>query len=376
MKIAFVHEFLSAYAGSEKVLEQMLLEYPDADIFAVAGLPKEERAFLKDYDVKTSFIQNLPFAKTKFRNYISLMPFAVEQFDLSKYDIVITNCHAAAKSVITGPDQLHISYVHSPMRYAWDLQAQYLREAGLETGLKSWIARYMLHRLRINDLRSSISVDAYMCNSNFIRRRIWKLYRRKAQVIYPPVETDYFNLHENKEDFYLTVSRMVPYKKIDIIAEAFSMMPDKKLVIIGDGSEFEKIKSKAGSNVQLLGYQSKDTIKSYMQRAKAFLFAAEEDFGIVPVEALACGTPVIAYGKGGVLETVKEGVNGYLYNEQTSAALMDAVKRFESSPLAAPPAEIRKSAESFSKERFRKEFKTSVESLYARFLENGKSLEE
>jgi glycosyltransferase involved in cell wall biosynthesis len=262
------------------------------------------------------------------------------------------------------------------MRYAWDLQAQYLREAGLETGLKSWIARYMLHRLRINDLRSSISVDAYMCNSHFIRRRIWKLYRRKAQVIYPPVETEYFGLHEKKEDFYLTVSRMVPYKKIDIIAEAFSMMPDKKLVIIGDGTEFEKIKSKAGSNVQLLGYQSKDTIKSYMQRAKAFLFAAEEDFGIVPVEALACGTPVIAYGKGGVLETVKEGVNGYLYNEQTSSALMEAVKRFELSPLAASPAEIRKSAESFSKERFRKEFKTSVESLYAGFLENGKSLEE
>lgn len=376
MKVAFVHEFLNTYAGSEKVLEQMLLEYPDADLFAVVGVPKEERSFLKNYDVKTSFIQKLPFAKTKYRNYISLMPFAVEQFDLSKYDIIISNCHAAAKSVITGPDQLHISYVHSPMRYAWDLQAQYLREAGLETGLKSWIARYMLHRLRINDLRSSVSVDAYICNSEFIRRRIWKLYRRKAKVIYPPVETGYFDLCEKKEEYYLTVSRMVPYKKMDMIVEAFTRMPDKKLIVIGDGPDYNKVKSKAGSNVTLLGYQPKEIIKESLQKAKAFVFAAEEDFGIVPVEALACGTPVIAYGKGGALETVKTGVNGLLYFEQTAESLMQAVKDFEESPNKYSPAEIRETAVNFNPARFRKEFKDHVEGLYNKFLQNGRALEE
>lgn len=376
MKIAFVHEFLNTYAGSEKVLEQMLIEYPGADLFAVVGLPKEERTFLKNYDVKTSFIQKLPLAKTKYRNYISLMPFAVEQFDLSGYDIVVSNCHAAAKSVITGPDQLHISYVHSPMRYAWDLQAQYLREAGLEKGLKSWIARYMLHRLRINDLRSSVSVDAYMCNSDFIRRRIWKLYRRKAKVIYPPVETDYFSLCEKKENYYLTVSRIVPYKKIDMIVEAFARMPEKKLVVIGDGPEFEKARSKAGSNITLLGYQTNEVIREHMQKAKAFVFAAEEDFGIVPVEALSCGTPVIAYGKGGALETVKTGVNGLLYFEQTAESLVQAVKDFEESPKKISPAEIRATAENFNPARFRREFRENVETLYNKFLQNGRELEE
>ncbi|MDM7143618.1 glycosyltransferase, partial [Klebsiella pneumoniae] len=206
---------------------------------------------------------------------------------------------------LTGPDQLHISYVHSPIRYAWDLQHQYLREAGLDRGLKGKLARLILHKIRMWDYRTANGVDHLIANSKFISRRIKKVYGRDSDVIYPPVDVDRFSLVDEKEDFYFTASRLVPYKRIDLIVEAFSHMPDKKLVVIGDGSEMGKIKSKAARNIEILGYQSNEVMQSTMQKAKAFVFAAEEDFGITPVEAMACGTPVIAYGKGGVLETVK-----------------------------------------------------------------------
>lgn len=368
IKVAIVHDWLVTYAGAERLLEEIINCFPEADLFAIVDfVPQNERSFLKDKPVKTSFIQKLPLAKKKYRAYLPFMPLAVEQFDLSGYDIVISSSHAVAKGVITGPDQLHISYVHSPMRYAWDLQHQYLKETGLDRGLKGWLAKRELHKLRMWDLRTANGVDHFLANSRFIARRIWKVYRREATVIYPPVDIDSFMLCGQKEDFFLTASRMVPYKKIDLIAEAFSLMPDKRLYIIGDGPDFDKVKSKAGANVELLGYQPFEVLKDYMQRAKAFVFAAEEDFGIVPVEAQACGTPVIAYGKGGALETVTEGETGLFFDAQTTSSIIEAVKRFEEMKDSFIPAKIREKSQRFSKDRFQREFMSFVDDAWKKF---------
>lgn len=368
IKVAIVHDWLVTYAGAERVLEEVINCFPEADLFAIVDfVPQNERGFLKDKPVKTSFIQKLPLAKKKYRAYLPFMPLAVEQFDLSGYDIVISSSHAVAKGVITGPDQLHISYVHSPMRYAWDLQHQYLKETGLDRGLKGWLAKRELHKLRMWDLRTANGVDHFLANSRFIARRIWKVYRREATVIYPPVDIDSFTLCEQKEDFFLTASRMVPYKKIDLIAEAFSLMPDKRLYIIGDGPDFDKVKSKSGANVELLGYQPFEVLRDYMQRAKAFVFAAEEDFGIVPVEAQACGTPVIAYGKGGALETVTEGETGLFFDAQTTSSIIEAIKRFEDMKDSFIPAKIREKSLRFSKDRFQREFMSFVDDAWKKF---------
>jgi len=368
IKVAIVHDWLVTYAGAERVLEEIINCFPEADLFAIVDfVPQNERSFLKDKPVKTSFIQKLPLAKKKYRAYLPFMPLAVEQFDLSGYDIVISSSHAVAKGVITGPDQLHISYVHSPMRYAWDLQHQYLKETGLDRGLKGWLAKRELHKLRMWDLRTANGVDHFLANSRFIARRIWKVYRREATVIYPPVDIDSFTLCEQKEDFFLTASRMVPYKKIDLIAEGFSLMPDNRLYIIGDGPDFDKVKSKAGANVELLGYQPFEVLRDYMQRAKAFVFAAEEDFGIVPVEAQACGTPVIAYGKGGALETVTEGETGLFFDAQTTSSIIEAVHRFEDMKDSFIPAKIREKSLRFSKDRFKREFMSFVDDAWKKF---------
>ncbi|HOO40828.1 MAG TPA: glycosyltransferase, partial [Syntrophales bacterium] len=264
MRVAVIHEWLVDYSGSERVVEQILKIFPDADLFAqVEFLPSNLKFFIQNKSVKTSFIQKLPLAKKKYRSYLPLMPLAVEQFDLSGYDLVISSAHAVAKGVLTGPDQLHISYVHSPMRYAWDLQHQYLRESGLDKGLKGWLAKWLLHKMRLWDVRTAHGVDAFTANSRFIARRIRKVYGREATVIYPPVDISAFTLREDKEDFYLTASRMVPYKKIDLIVEAFSQMPEKELVVIGDGPDFQKVKAKAGGNVTLLGYQPFEELRDH-----------------------------------------------------------------------------------------------------------------
>lgn len=372
MRIAVIHDWLTSYAGSERVLEQILALYPAADLFSVVDfLPQEQRTFIQDRSVRTSFIQDLPFARTKYRQYLPLMPLAVEQFDLSSYDLVISSSHAVAKGVLTGPDQLHVSYVHSPMRYAWDLQHQYLRESGLEKGLKGWLAKWMLHKIRLWDLRTANGVDHFIANSRFIARRIWKVYRREAAVIHPPVDTDAFGLRADKEDFYLTASRMVPYKKIGLIVEAFASMPDKKLVVIGDGPDLSKIRAKAGRNIEFLGYQGFEVLRDYMQRAKAFVFAAEEDFGIMPVEAQACGTPVIAFGKGGVLETVRgldhPQPSGVFFFEQSVSALTDAVALFERERDRILPGACRENALRFAPERFRAEFTSFVQQAWQEF---------
>lgn len=367
MKIAIVCDWLVTYAGAEKVLEQILNVFPEADLFAVVDfLPEGHRDFIKNKKVTTTFIQNLPKARKKYRNYLPFMPIAIEQLDVSGYDVVISSSHCVAKGVLTGPDQIHISYVHSPIRYAWDLQHQYLREAGLTHGIKSKIARLIMHYMRIWDTRTSNGVDYFIANSHFIARRIWKCYRRKAEVIYPPVDVNKFTFCDKKEDFYLTASRMVPYKKMDLIVEAFSKMPDKQLVVIGQGPDFNKIKKLAGPNVKLMGYQPDSVLQDYMQRAKAFVFAAEEDFGITPVEAQACGTPVIAFGKGGSLETVrgygiKENPTGLFFYEQKVPAVKKVIEQFEGIASQISAEDCRKHAEKFSLPMFRTKFLAYVE---------------
>ncbi|MDE9550827.1 glycosyltransferase family 4 protein [Xenorhabdus bovienii] len=373
-KIALVHEWLLSYAGSEQVSSAILDLYPTATMYSVVDfLTEPQRNHFNNNHPITTFIQKLPGAKKHYQKYLPLMPLAIEQLDVSHADIVISSSHAIAKGVLTGPDQLHISYVHSPMRYAWDLQHQYLRESGLNKGLKGWITKWLLHKLRLWDYRTANGVDHFVANSHFIAKRIKKVYGRDSTVIYPPVAVDDFPCVEQKEDFYFTASRMVPYKKMDLIVEAFTQMPDKKLVVIGNGSEYKRIAALADShsNITLLGYQPFDVLKSHMQRAKAFVFAAEEDFGITPVEAQACGTPVIAFGKGGALETVRPlGSNmptGLFFEEQNATSLCSAVERFEYDIKLIQPQFCRKNAERFSKARFAQEFASFVEDKWQQF---------
>lgn len=374
MKIAIVHEWFTSIAGSERVVEQMLEVFPEADLFCVCMDPDVVRntPFLASRKITTTFIQHLPWATHKYRAYLPLMPLAIEQLDVSAYDIVISSAHAVAKGVLTGPDQLHFSYVHSPIRYAWDLQHQYLKESGLTKGAKAWLARWLLHKIRIWDYRTAAGVDVFMANSRFIGRRIRKVYGRTSHVIYPPVAVNDFQCVLNKEDFYLAASRLVPYKMLDVIVKAFSQMPERRLVLIGDGPDLKKMQALATPNVQILGYQPFAVLKDYMARAKAFVFAAEEDFGITPVEALASGTPVIAYGKGGALETVVASsdsakATGIFFESQTPESIVQAVERFER--LVEPPTSdaCRVQAERFSQERFRLEFESLVRKTWADF---------
>jgi glycosyltransferase involved in cell wall biosynthesis len=369
LKIAIVHEWFVTYAGSERVVEQILNLFPHADLFAVVDfLNDSQRGFIQNKPVKTTFIQKLPFAKAKFRQYLPLMPLAIEQLDLSAYDLIISSSHAVAKGVLTAPHQLHISYVHSPIRYAWDLQHQYLKESNLERGIKSWIARWILHQIRIWDTRTANGVDLFVSNSEFIARRIHKVYRRSATVIYPPVDLQNYTLCEQKHEFYLTASRLVPYKRIDLIVEAFSQMGDRSLIVIGDGEQMAKIRAKASSNIKFLGHLEPEALREYMQKARAFVFAAEEDFGITPVEAQACGTPVIAYGRGGVCESVRgldcDRPTGVFFAEQTVVSIHAAVLEFEKNCDRILPTTCHENAMRFSTERFQAEFLEFVEQAW------------
>jgi glycosyltransferase involved in cell wall biosynthesis len=371
LKVAIIHDWLVTYAGSERVLEQIVMLYPQADIFSLIDfIPNNERGFILNKKIGTSFIQRLPFAKKRYRSYFPLMPIAIKQFELSGYDLIISSSHAVAKGVKTGFRQLHICYCHTPMRYAWDLSSQYLESESIFKGI---VARALLIYMRKWDLRSAIGVNHFIANSIYIADRIKRIYKRNSFVIYPSVDVDSFELCTEKEDFYLTASRMVPYKRIDLIVEAFSKMPDKRLIVIGEGPELSRIKAKSKKNIEILGYLDIKLLKNYMQKARAFVFAAEEDFGIVPVEAQACGTPVIAYGKGGVLETVKEWKTGVFFEKQSPDSLIDAVKKFELNYDSFDPREIRDNVEKFGQERFRKEFREFVENKIGEFKYNVSS---
>ncbi len=375
-RIGIVHDWLPVYAGAERVLEQMLYTFPQAEVYSLLEcLPPDQRAFLQGKNVHTSFIQRLPFVTRIYRWYLPLMPLAIEQLDMRAYDIILSSNYVVAKGVLTNAHQLHISYIHSPVRYAWDLYFQYLETSGIRQGLKGLLARIILHYLRLYDTSTASRVDYFIANSRYVARRIWKTYRRKARVIYPPVDTSRFRFTPTKGDYYLTVSRLVPYKRVDLIVQAFAHLPDKELIVIGDGPELDRLQSIATPNVRLLGYQPAETLRYYLEHAKAFIFAAEEDFGIAPVEAQACGTPVIAFGRGGVLETVIPGKTGFFFYEQSVPALLQAIRQFERHQHELEPEVLRAHAEQFSAERFREELARTVEEAWTLFeqgqLENA-----
>lgn len=373
MKVAIVQEWLVTVGGSDKVVKAILDVFPDADIYTLVakkdvcdelGIPWEK--------VHTSFIQKMPLGTKKHRAYLPLFPFAIEQFDLRGYDVVISSSHCVAKGILTKADQLHICYCHSPIRYCWDMYNEYLEESHLDKGFKSWLVRLMLHPIRQFDAIAGSRVDYYISNSDYVGQRIRKTYRRKATTIHPNIDISNFELCNDKQEYYLASSRLVAYKKIDTIIEAFNQMPDKKLVVIGGGPNLDAYRKLAKNNVTVMGYQPFDVLKDKMQHAKAFVFAADEDFGMIPIEAQSCGTPVIAYGHGGSLETVNGGKTGLFFYEQTPEAIVEAVNRFEamdSQPFA--PADCRQWAEGFSEERFKREIKEFVEEKYEEFKKNG-----
>jgi glycosyltransferase involved in cell wall biosynthesis len=368
IRIAVVHEWLDRFAGSERVLAEILLLFPDADVFTIVDvMTSPERDFLAGHRVRTSFIQRLPFARRRFRLYLGLMPLAIEQFDLSGYDLVISSNHAVAKGVITGPDQTHICYVHSPMRYAWDLQAQYLRESRLDRGVKSLYARWLLHRMRNWDVRSSNGVDVFVANSTYIANRVRKTYRRDAVVVAPPVDIARFAPGgAERRERYLVASRFVPYKRVELIVEAFAKMPGRSLLVVGDGAGEDRIRRLASgaANIDIRPPVPQAELVALMRQARAFVFAAEEDFGISMVEAQACGTPVIAFGRGGARDIVRplgaDRPTGVLFGEQTAPSIMAAVETFERAGERITAENCRDNAERFGIDVFRRRFSDIV----------------
>ena len=358
MRVAIVHDWLVVNGGAEKVLREILEVFPNADIFSLVDFLtlKDRRDILKGKSTTTTFIQKFPFAKKAFRNYLPLFPKAIESLDLRGYDLIISSSWAVAKGAKRDKNQTHICYCHTPIRYAWDLYDEYtnnLREP------KKFLVKKTLQYIRKWDINSLDRVDYFIANSNFVKMRIKRLYNRDSIVINPPVDIEKFRLYEKKEDFYFTASRLVPYKKIKLIVEAFNKMPNRKLIVAGAGEELNIIREIANSNIKVLGFIDDEVLVYYMQRAKGFIFGALEDFGIIPIEAMACGTPVIAFSKGGIRDSLIEGVNGIFCKEQRKDDIINCINRFET--LKFDPKIVFQSVKKFSKDRFRSEFQSFVE---------------
>ncbi|WP_019508094.1 glycosyltransferase [Pleurocapsa sp. PCC 7319] len=371
LKYALVHEWLTpkAKGGSELVVQE-ILQYIDADLYALIDFESvNPESYLYQREIKTTFLQKFPKARDGVQKYLPLLPLAIEQLDLNHYDVILSSSHAVAKGVLTNPHQLHICYCHTPMRYAWDLTFDYLNGDRQGQGIRGLIARYILHRLRQWDVISANRVDYFIANSQHTAKRIWRCYRRPAKVIYPPVDVEKFDFQTKKEDFFLTISRLVSYKQICLIVEAFNHL-NKPLVIIGEGSQLDQIRQLAKSHVQVLGWQPHQVVKKYITTAKAFIYAACEDFGIALVEAQACGTPVIAYGKGGALETVKDirqypqDGTGLFFGVQQPEALIEAVETFEKLKTKIDPENCRLQASKFSPTIFKKSYLEFIENCY------------
>ncbi|MDB5653098.1 MAG: glycosyl transferase, group 1 [Tardiphaga sp.] len=371
MRVAIVHDWLYTLGGAEQVLRELLRCYPHADVFTLFDvLSPEDRAKIGFTKAKTSFLQNMPFIRQMHRKYLPLMPIAIEQFDMSGYDLVISSSYAVAKGVITGPNQLHISYVHSPMRYAWDLQHAYLNEGGYTVGIKSALARALLHRMRIWDVRTAHGPDAMIANSNFVAKRIKKIYGRDASVIYPPVTMPVEVIDRPVGSHFLAASRLVPYKKIEAVVEAFAELPDLHLVVAGDGPDAERLKKLAGPNVSFVGFVSDAHLRELMGTARAFVFAAEEDFGIIVVEAQSEGAPVLALGRGGARETVSAApgnCTGMFFDSAEPKAIAQCVRAFVARESSFSRAACRARAAEFSAERFRAQFMGFVNSQMGTF---------
>lgn len=366
MKVAIIHDWLTIYGGSESIVRILHEMFPEAPVYTTVYDKKNMPADFAQMDIRPSFLQHYPFAKKKYTMYLPFMPRAFESFDLSGYDLVISSNTSCSKGVLTGAQTLHICYCNTPMRYGWDFYHEYIREKGK---LGRFLISCMMKKIRLWDRLSADRVDRFIANSHNVAARIRKHYRRESHVIYPPVRTHLFTPGSGEHTgggYYLAVSRLVPYKRIDLLVEAFSEL-GLPLTIIGDGSERKELEKRASSNIQFLGRLEDDMVLKYMQGARAFLFPGEEDFGITPIEAQACGVPVIAYGRGGALETVQDGKTGLFFPEQTKESVIEAVKRFET--MRFDPAEIVRHAEKFSEERFRKELKAYILEEYRKFEE-------
>jgi len=371
LRVAIVHEWLVVPAGSEQVLREFVSLFPQADLFClIDGLSDADRADLAVGRPRTSFLQFLPGVDGYYRSLLPIMPTAIESLDLRAYDIVISNSHAVAKGVKTRPDTMHLCHCCSPMRYAWDLREQYLTDAGLDRGVRGWLARQMLERLRRWDLRASGGVNEFVAISEFIAERIQRAYGRTSTVVYPPVDVEFYDIDESvaREDHYVAASRFVAYKRIPEIVAAFRELPNRRLVVIGDGPDRARVAAAAASNVVLLGRLDRAALRHELRRARAFIFAAEEDFGILPLEAQACGTPVIALGRGGALETVIDqgpARTGRFFAEASPASIAAAVRAFENESMPTAAA-CRRNAVAFSTPRFRAEFLRVVAEAWAR----------
>jgi glycosyltransferase involved in cell wall biosynthesis len=380
--VAVVHDWLDTWRGGENVLAEVLALYPQANLFALVDfLPERLRARLAGRRATTSFLQRLPGARRHFRNLLPLMPSAVERLDIRGHDIVISISHAVAKGVCVAPGQLHVCLCLTPIRYAWDLREQYLEVTGIGRGLRGVLARALLERIRRWDARTSERVHRFVAISEYVRERIERCYGREATVVYPPVDVDFYaavagNLADGgtrrSADTYVAGSRFVPYKRLDLIAAAFRTLPDRRLLLFGDGPEAARIRAAAGDNVRFVGEPTREGLRDLLAGSRAFVFAAEEDFGILPVEAQASGTPVIAYGRGGACETVRalgtsDAPTGVLYDEQTPQAIAAAIRRFESAADAFVPKAAIEHARAFSAERFRQRFAEVVAEAWRTF---------
>ena len=366
LKSALIHEWLVTVAGAESVLRSIYRLYP-GDIYTLFHDPTEMVGTEWEHArITTSMLQRMPWGRKRYRAYLPLFPMAVEQFDLRNYKLIISSSYAVAKGVMNSADQLHICYCHSPMRYVWDLQFEYLESHGLRGGLKSFAVRLLFHYIRMWDQLTAQRVNHFVANSQYIAHRIRKSYGRDATVIYPPVDVDQFVPGPTTGDYFITASRLVPYKRIDLAVKAFNEL-GLKLVVVGDGPARKSLERLAGPTITFLGHLPTEEMQHHLQAARAFVFSAEEDFGIVNVEAQASGVPVIAYGRGGALETVIDGKTGLFFQTQDTAAIVGTVKRFLEIEKRFTRAEIRANAERFPRSRFETEFKAFVDKSWEEF---------
>lgn len=368
MRIALVHDYLVQYGGAERVLEVFSEIFPEAPIYT---LVYDKNIFQNRFGRKkiyTSFLQSLPFSKSHHRAFPVLMPMAVESFDFSSFDIVLSDSSGYAKGIISDSGTLHICYCHTPMRYAWDDYYSYTENFSAAKLIRKVIPLAMNY-IRLWDKISADRVDKFITNSNFVAKRIAKYYRKPATVIYPPVSLPFFDQGKKnkKDDYFLIVGRLIPYKKFDLAVGAFNIL-GSRLKIIGDGPEAEKLKKMAKPNIEFLGWRPDEEIGDYYAGAKAFIFPQEEDFGIVALESLASGTPVIAFRGGGALEIVREGINGIFFDEQTADSIVGAVRSFRSDNFDGN--KIKDSVKSFDKEIFKKKIKEFVEREWEEFKKN------
>lgn len=358
MKVALVHYWLVHRRGGERVLEALAELFPEADIFTHVFAPEEMQPDLLRHRIQTSFIQKFPGARKYYQYYLPFMPLALEQFDLRGYDLVISSESGPAKGVITGPETTHVCYCHSPMRYVWDMYPEYMASI---SKWKRLLAAPMLHYMRLWDRLSADRVDHFVANSAFVAKRIQKHYRREADVVHPPVDVEQFSATRPRDDFYLMLGELTEYKRPDLAVQTLSEL-GRPLVVIGGGKEEKALRAMAGPSVRFLGRQSQEAVVDHLERCKALVFPGLEDFGIVPVEAMAAGAPVLAYGKGGALETVKDGETGLFFHEQSVGALKEVVLSFESRIQDFSSERCRAYAEGFSRERFLTQMREKIAS--------------